>query len=154
VTIGSSCFFPEISNVADMGSRSFRKNLPWRCRTWREALGGTSNEINSVNLLVVHTRARLALDLISTLAGILERAEDIKTGLSSLLAPKVLTGTSALQHRSLPFYTPHMSNASRHRALGRAMPTGTTLCNCQCRSTHLIHARTLRCPFYDNVTDN
>jgi hypothetical protein len=55
--------------------QEFAVALPYVER--REALGGgTSNEVNTVDL--VHTRARLALDLISTLAGIFERAEDIK----------------------------------------------------------------------------
>ena len=45
------------------------KNLPVALPYVEKALGGTSNEVNSVNL--VYTRPRLALDLISTLAGIL-----------------------------------------------------------------------------------
>jgi hypothetical protein len=51
--------------------QEFAVALPYVER--REALGGTSNEVNTVDL--VHT---LALDLINTLAGIFERAEDIK----------------------------------------------------------------------------
>ena len=72
---GFVVYFPEISNVANMGSRSFRKNLPWALpyAERREALGGTSNKVNSVDL--VNTRARLTLNLISTLAGIVERAD-------------------------------------------------------------------------------
>lgn len=63
-----------------MGSGSFRKEfavgVAGRGEKRREALGASFNEVSFVDL--VHTRARLALDLISTLAGIFERAEDIK----------------------------------------------------------------------------
>ena len=72
-------FYSEISNVANMGSRSFPKEfavaLPYEER--REALGGSVTK--QIPFDLAHTRARLALDLSSTLAGIFERAEDIKT---------------------------------------------------------------------------
>jgi hypothetical protein len=72
-------FFPEISNVADMGRRSFR-GVAREEKRWVS----TSDQVSE---LCTHQP-----DLPCTLAGIFERAEDFQTRLSCLLTPKVFTG--------------------------------------------------------------